>query len=297
MGMIVNDGDKYTANITRKTPALLVFMLDLSSSMRDEIMYEGVTLTKAELLSRIINMSLNEIIHHCKKSDSYYDYFNIMVFGYYGDDVVNLLKPNEVTRQYITINDLLMNEAEIKTYESIRKNINGTPYVSQLKLKEYVKPFSSGKTPTGKVMKVVIAEVRNWVKQYVGVSIFPPVVFSITDGEFTDITKDEFLDLADSLKSIKTSDGNLLFYNIHLAPSTDMKSEIFPVEIEELSTRSEHAKARFEASSVLPKRFSREIALLKNEEESLNYKAFSYNSSVSELLKILNIGSLSIKRN
>ncbi|MFI3268554.1 MAG: hypothetical protein R3Y51_07565 [Rikenellaceae bacterium] len=297
MSVLVSDSDKYVVNITRKSPALIVFMLDLSSSMSDELIYEGVKLTKAELLSRIMNISLNEIIHHCKKADSYYDYFNIMVYGYSEDNVVNLLALKDSKKQYVTINELLAINVGTKTYESVRKNINGVSYISQFTLKEYIKPFSSGKTPTGKAMKIIMIEILNWIKYYKGELLFPPSLISITDGEFTDITKEEFLDLADQLKAISTHDGNLLFHNIHLASNTEMKSDVFPASIEELNTESSHAKVLFEASSILPKRFSKEIAMLKGDVEELNYRAFSYNSSMNELLKILNIGSLSIKRN
>lgn len=297
MVMKESNESNYTANITRKTPALIVFMLDLSSSMSDELMYEGVRLSKAELLSRIMNITLNEIIQHCKKSDSYYDYFDIMTFGYSENNVVNLLKVGNSYKQYVTINELINIDAGVKTYESVRENINGTSYISQLSLKEYIKPCSSGKTPTGMALKVVTNEIKNYIKQHTEEDVFPPSVICITDGEFTDITKDEFLGLADNLRKIATNDGNLLFYNIHLASSTEMKSDVFPATLEELNTESKHATTLFEASSILPKRFSKEIAMLKGDNEVLNYRAFSYNSSINELLKILNIGSLSIKRN
>lgn len=287
---------QYRATITSKTPALIIFMLDLSSSMGDDLTFDGVKQTKAEFLSRIINTTLSEIVCYCKKGDKHRDYFNIIVYGYMGDSVVNLLKSGESQNSYVTINELVNMDVEVKTYDSIRKNVNGASYISQLSLKEYIKPLSSGKTPTGKALEIAYNSAERWVESFKNEDVFAPIVINISDGEFTDITHGEFLNQAQRLKSIKTDDGNLLFFNVHIASNSNISSVVFPISIEEINTDSRHAKILFEASSTLPKRFSKDISELKECASDDQFKAFCYNSSVSDLLKILNIGSLSITK-
>lgn len=286
--------ETYKAPITSETPALIVFILDNSSSMSDELMYNGIIQSKALLLSRIMNTTLNEIICHSKRIDGYKDYFNIIILGYSKDDVVNICKPNKNENAFITIKELVCMDINNVSYDTVRKNINGTQYSSQLSIKEFVKPTSLGKTPTGKAINVAYDLIKDWVDTHKDKNIFPPIAINISDGEFTDITNDEFLSLSEKIKSIKTSDGNLLFFNIHIASDYEAKSIIFPTSTDELQSENRHAKILFEASSVLPSCFSGDIALIKECSTKVPFKAFGYNTSINELLGILNIGSLSI---
>ena len=69
--------------ITTKTPAVFLFMLDLSGSMLEQIPFNGKLRSKAEILSLMINRTLGEILNRSLRENGYRDYFKIAIFGYY----------------------------------------------------------------------------------------------------------------------------------------------------------------------------------------------------------------------
>lgn len=287
--------DHYSTRITRENPALIIFLVDMSASMGDIICYEGQQLSKATLLSRILNISINEITNFCKRIDGYRDYFNIAVIGYNDDTLTNLTNKYATTGPFCTINDLIQNNTDDIVYESIRQTRDGQKYVSSLKVKDFIKVTASGNTPTGGALRHTIKFVTDWIKER-GLDTTPPIVINISDGVCTDVTPEEFLSLSKKLREIKTNDGECLFFNIHISSSDGDTSYIFPKSIDELPKEDRYSRMLYEASSPLPPKLNQEIAYIRDEqlnpEES--YRAFGYNSSMNQLLRIIKIGSVSI---
>lgn len=287
----------YSAQITRNTPAFIMFLLDLSSSMNEKIVYEGVLSTKAEFMNRIINITLSEILCYAKRIDGYRDYFNIGVYGYSDDSVYNVLNRCRKSKDFYTVSDLITSDIPDVIYESLRVKQDGGSYVSTLKIREYVRSSAYGNTPMGMAIDVAHTIASKWIGSKTGLDSFPPIIINISDGEATDVSDEELRIKTDRLKSLKTNDGSLLMFNIHIASAQNVNSLIFPSKLSEEQLSNRHTKLLFDVSSTLPSKFYDEVAMLRGESsiDCLNPpKAFAYNSSMNELLKMLNIGSISV---
>lgn len=276
----------YDKPITRKDPSMFLFMLDCSASMSEPIEYNGVEMTKSDALSRIINITLEEIKSRCRREEGFYDYFHIAVIGYGDDTVESMLDYVIPDKQVIPISELAHADIPSVTYESLR-TYEGRIIASHITLPESVRPQAAGNTPMGAAFKHVRSIVERWVSAH-GDS-FPPVIFNITDGECTDVTDGVLLSMAERLKSLHTSAGNVLLFNVHLTNDRTNKGILFPKRRDMEMLEDRRASLLYEMSSDLPEAFAVSDSLK-------GAKAMAYNTSMSELVKMINIGSISINK-
>jgi hypothetical protein len=123
---------------------------------------------------------------------------------------------------------------------------------------------------------------ETWVQQ--NQASFPPTVINITDGEATD---GEPTIPANSLKSLSTSDGNLLLFNVHVSSSNSNPIE-YPSS--DLQLPDQYAKLLFQMSSLLPPHMQ-DIAKQEGLQISENSRGFAFNADLVSLIKFLDIGT------
>ena len=132
-----------------------------------------------------------------------------------------------------------------------------------------------------------------WTQRPENAGSFPPVVFNITDGEATDCNDEELLGICRRIRSLRTDDGSVLLINIHIASGCGQRALLFPTA-DETGYGSRYAELLYECSSPMPAPFEPYIRDLRGGGMP-PFRGMSYNASVSELLAVLNIGSISIK--
>jgi hypothetical protein len=68
----------YSAEISRAHPTCLLFVIDQSASMSDEL---EAGATKANFLADVLNRSLMELVIRCKKAEGVLNYFDVGVIA------------------------------------------------------------------------------------------------------------------------------------------------------------------------------------------------------------------------
>lgn len=86
----------------------------------------------------------------------------------------------------------------------------------------------------------------------------------------------------------------MLLINIHIATTSDSRSLLFPTE-EEIPADNRYARLLHDCSSPMPEELSEAIRQVRGDLAKPPFRGMSYNTSIAELIAILNIGSISIK--
>lgn len=279
--------------VTRSCPALIIFIVDMSGSMAEKIFYEGKRIPKCDAISQIVNISISEIIDRCVNGTEHRDYFNLVILGYNGEGVTSLLKSYcSEGREYATVNDL--EQADIKpiTY-GLHMMVDGEMMEVTRKSKTYIsiKPFHT--TPMYSALQRAYDIGRKWCKEK-GVQSAPPIFINITDGEASDATTEDLLMVAGKIKSLSTNRGGSIFVNIHVSTTEQKEKIIFPLEskgLKDIKFGNLLYDMSSELSPEVSSMISRQTDAVWHEGDRL--RAVGYNTSISQLFNVLQIGSLS----
>ena len=133
-----------------------------------------------------------------------------------------------------------------------------------------------------------------WCARAENAASFPPVVFNITDGEATDCDDEELRAVAAQIRALGTADGNVLLINIHLAADDEGRTLFFP-GADERPGPNRYAQLLYDCSSQMPAPFDEAIRREKGPGALPPFRGMSFNASATQLLTMLNIGSISIK--
>lgn len=286
----------YSAKITRNSPALIMLLVDRSGSMAENIRYDGVLMPKSEVVVRILNTFIDELLYRCRKGSDYRNYFEIGVYGYHGDEVYSMLDYISNDKSIFSVADLVNSEVNQKSVIVRRKGVDGEYYAVSTDVKCWVEGHSGGNTPTHAALKYIHKEATDWVKYHKGQETMAPILIHISDGEASDSNDQMLMEVADKLKDIKTDSGNMIFINVHLASSESM-SVMFPQSIEEVENENKYAMLLYKMSSDMPAFFHEDVARIKNinsYDSSTGFKAVAYNTSVTEFIKVLSVGTSTI---
>lgn len=272
----------YTAEISRKNPAAIMFLLDQSGSMGGTTSFEGMNMKFSEALARIINQFLEELINKCTREDGVRPYFDLSIWGY-NSSVQNLFY-NAEGADWISTGSLASIAANVEI--SVTRLIRGNEVVKQVQKKEWIKASAGGLTSMNEMFDKAKELLESWIHAHP--DSYPPIVINISDGAATDGSDESLQEKAHQIRSLSTSNGQVLLINVHLSGYGD--SVIFPHHRDELAgNASQHLL--YDLSSVLPDSFYPEIALLKGEDQFNQYVGMASNVSVGELVKVLNIGT------
>lgn len=285
----------YSAEISRTNPTMILFLLDQSGSMGDEFQmapsnsspwdtpskHLGPMPTKADGVADAINRLLQSLCIRCAKEGGIRDYFHVGVIGY-GEQVGPAFIGDLEGLELVPISKIGSNHARIE--ERLKKIPDGAGGVVETKVKFpiWFESVASGETPMSEAFEQAKTIVEDWIQKYP--KGFPPMVINITDGEFSDADPS---DLANQLKSLKTSDGNVLLMNLHL--SSIITNPIkFPSTSRELP--NEYSEILYNMSSDLTP-FMVEIARQHGNNVGNGAKGFVFNADLNIAIQFLDIGT------
>lgn len=279
----------YNQEITRKHRAAFVLLLDRSTSMQQMVRFGQMVASKSEVVAYTANALITELMDRCRRSDGIRNYYDIAVIGYCGDRVDSLLSHDG----FISIKELSgkIPEATNIAFESLLDD--GSHILTHHRQHRWIEPLAEGNTPMYEAMLKARSLVEEWCERSENQESFPPIVINITDGEPTDCTDNDLLDVCTLIKRTSTTDGNTLLINIHICTDNTLPSVIFPMQ-EELTHASHKVRLLADCSSTMPQALNGAIHELKGLGAMPPYIGMGYNATVVELLSMINIGSRSI---
>ena len=279
----------YSQSITREHRTAFILLLDRSGSMRERVLFDGREVTKACAVAETANRFLFELTERARRSDGVRDYYDIAVLSYSGDGVESLLSDRP---EFISVGELARRRTEESVWSREHLMPNGRHTIITTVTPRHILPHAEGRTPMYEALTEACAMLRRWCADTRNAASFPPVVLNITDGEFSDCGEDELADISHSIRSLSTDDGNVLLLNIHIASGSGAPL-IFPTESEvDLGGRNAGIMAR--CSSRMPASFEGLIAQYRGRGTEPPFIGMSYNAPITEVLNIINIGSISV---
>ena len=224
----------YTAEISRTTPSCFLFLIDQSGSMQDALDPSDVQApdkpmavdgrryaqsasgrTKAQVVADAVDRLLQSLAIKCAKQEGVRDYYHVGVIGYGGDGTANGVGPafsgSLVGRELVALSEVANNPARVEA--PMKKVEDGAGGLVDLKTRFpiWFEPVASGGTPMCQAFARAHTVLHGWLQQHTG--CFPPIVINITDGEATD---GDPLQSAEAVRSLSSSDGNVLLFNVHV---------------------------------------------------------------------------------
>lgn len=272
----------YSQAIDRNHPALLVFLLDQSQSMR-RAWGSDSTRSLSQGTADAINHLLNDFIIKSTKTEGVRNYFDVAVLGYKGTSIESAISQKTLDQLPISITEM----ADIARIEERTQQVeDGTGGLVEkpVKIKAWIDPISEGNTPMCEALSKCYDLVSQWIS--VHQSSFPPIVINITDGEATDGDPEPN---AERIKELGTSDGNVLLFNLHISPSSP-KTLMYPRAQDEGTLPDEFAKRLFRMSSSLPEIYVNNLTTDGYLVEGSS-RGFVFNAGLVELINAVDVGT------
>jgi len=284
---------QYDAQITRKNPSAILFLIDQSQSMafaEHKQIYKGQEKTFAQIVADMINDMLSELIGRCTKAEGIRDYFDVCVLGYGGkssSSANTLWEGNLAGKDWVSISELKSNAKYEKRTET--KTIRGKKKTSEVNVPYWFQAVANYQTPMGAAFEKAYNLLHDWILDKSNKDSYPPVVINITDGLYSDYSEQQMIDIAHKIQSLNTKDGHVLLLNCHI--STENDSVIFPLSIDELP-EDNYAKRLYEMSSIMPHVFAKDISQFRKDADILsNYRGMAFNSSIDMMFNLIDIGT------
>lgn len=276
----------YTAEISRVNPACFLFLIDQSLSMADPFGGSGAHKRKSEEVADAINRLLQELVIKCAKSEGVRDYYHVGVIGYGGrvDSALHgALSGAANGRDLVSISHVA--DHPLRVEERIRRMDDGAGGLVEqtVKFPVWFDPVANGSTPMCQALERAHRGVSAWLADHP--DSFPPIVINITDGESTD--GDPEAGMA-ALKALRSSDGDVLLFNIHLSSRPNAVPLIFPDSARDLPDH--HAVTLFNGASPLPE-FMHPLAREYGMPVTAQSRAFVMNADLVALIQALDIGT------
>ncbi len=271
----------YIAEISRRNPSCFLFLIDQSGSMGDKFGASGFNQTKAEGVADALNKLLQNLVLKCAKAEGVRDYFNVGVIGY-GATIGPAFSGPLAGRELVPISEIGIKPSRIEDRQQKISDGAGGIVEKIVKFPTWFDPLANGPTPMCKILQNAKTIISGWLS--VHPDCFPPIVINISDGEATDGDPST---IAEELKQLTSTDGNVLLFNLHLSSST-APSVTFPDSEEALV--DEHARLLYKMSSVLPENM-RVIAQQEGFNVSENSRSFVFNAELVTVIQFLDIGT------
>lgn len=278
----------YTAQVTRDTPTAFIFLVDQSISMNRSTQLYGEPLTLSEAVARIVNRSIEELVNRCIKGSEVRRYFDIAIIGY-GDEAQSAWQGKLVGRDFVTPEELRQSPYKTITAREEKRTRRGVE-IKEVQRTQWLEAKHQGKqTRLDKAVRYAQRLLEQWCAEHRGKVCYPPTVINITDGEYNAVSHEEMLQIAGELKSIETLDGNTLFFNIHISPTT-LQTTSFPEEPTGLESLAQRLYA---LSSLLPERYNLSISQLLGADSSVTKRkrGLVVNADMATLIKTIEIGT------
>lgn len=271
----------YQAEISRANPSCFLFLIDQSGSMSDPFGGSGPNKRKADGVSDAINKLLQNLVIKCAKSDGVRDYYYVGVIGY-GASVGSAFMGSLAGKDLSPISQIANSPARIEERSKKVDDGAGGLVEQTIKFPIWFDPVANGGTPMCQALTQAKMIVQDWIAQHP--SCFPPIVINITDGEATDGNPS---DAANEIKSLASSDGNVLLFNVHLS-----SQKANPIEFPDSDSGlpDEFARLLFSMSSILPTHIQN-AAKQEGYHISEASRGFVFNADIVSVIRFLDIGT------
>jgi len=271
----------YSAEISRNNPSCFVFLIDQSGSMADAFGTGEGNQKKADALADVINRLLQNLVIKCAKEEGVRDYFHVGVIGY-GAQVGAAFTGPLSGQQLVPISQLGNSPARIEKRTKKIPDGAGGLVDQEVRFPVWFDPIANGGTPMCQALGVAKSVVEGWVDRHG--ECFPPIVINLTDGESTD---GDPSGIAGEIKKVRSSDGEVLLFNIHLS-----SQKAAPVEYpnSEAGLPDQFAQQLFRMSSQMPEYM---LAIAKREGMNVDEgsRGFVFNADLTAVIKFLDIGT------
>lgn len=271
----------YSAEISRGNPTCFVFLIDQSGSMADVFGGGEGNQKKSDGVADAINRMLQNLVIKCAKEEGIRDFFHIGVIGY-GAQVGPAFAGTLAGRPLVPISEVGNSPARVEQRNKKVPDGAGGIIDQPIRFPVWFEPVANGATPMSQALGEAKTILDNWLSQHP--NCFPPIVINITDGEATD---GDPTGAASAIRSLKSSDGEVLLFNIHLSPQRGAQIE-YPSNSETLPDK--FAQQLFQMSSLLPESM---LNLAKKESVTATEgsRGFVFNADMVAVIKFLDIGT------
>lgn len=271
----------YSAEISRQNPACIVFLVDQSSSMAKPFGAQPEK-RKSEGVADAINRLLYTLCIRCAQGKDIREWFNVGVIGY-GRGVKSALGGDLEGRGLVRIGKIANNPLRKESRVKQISDGAGGLIKQTVEFPVWFDPIAEGKTPMGDALTMA----RQWISGYLQEhpDCFPPIVINLTDGG-ADPGQDPVKE-AKALREMKSSDGEVLLFNIHMSGRTD-PAIMFPAD--ESSLPDDFARQLFSMSSLLPESFV-DVANSEGFSVTDTSRGFAFNADLVAVIQFLDIGT------
>ena len=192
--------------ISQRNPTCYIFLIDQSGSMSEMIANEPGRI-KADVIKDMINRFLMNLVIICTREAGVQDFFYVSVIGY-GLNVGSAFIGPLANRDLVPLSEISYLPARIEE----RLKEDGAGGVFKTKFPIWIDAVADGQRPMCQALNKAKELLEGWLSQHP--NCHPPIVINITDGAATDGNP---LIPAEELKNLKSSEGNVLLYNIYLS--------------------------------------------------------------------------------
>lgn len=272
----------YSAEISRKNPTSIVFVVDQSGSMADEF-EAGVS--KANFLADVLNRSLMELVIRCRKSEGILAYFDVGVIAYSGKGVGPGFGGTLAGSHICEIGALASNPVRVETRKKRVPDGVGGLVETEVKFPIWFEPQASGATPMCAALRMAGDLLADWCREHP--NSFPPTVLHVTDGEASDGSEAEVEAAANHVTRQRTGDGTALLLNLHVSAAGGPAVR-FPAS--ERAMPDAHARLLFRTSSLLPPELQRRAAEAGASVQP-DSRGYIYNARLDDVVTFFDIGT------
>lgn len=269
----------YNAEISRRSPAAILFVVDQSTSMRELIDDER---SKSAFLADVLNKTIYTLITTCSKSDGVRDYFYVAVIAYAGAGAHSGFQ-GVLSQDFLHPISKIADEP-LRIESRTRKTLGPDDRVTTtpVKFPIWFDPSNRGRTPTCAGLSTAYEVAKKWCETHQ--ESYPPTILHVSDGHATDGNPEAF---ANAIRCLGTQDGPCLLFNLHLDVGARTPL-VFPNDERLLHDR--FGKTLFRMSSELPAHAIR-AAQGKGIAVKPGSKAFIFNAGVEEIVDFFDIGT------
>jgi hypothetical protein len=273
----------YVAEISRADPGCLLFLVDRSGSMNGSFAGD-LTTSKADAAADAINKLLMSVILRCTQNvgEGPRNYFDVGVVGYGSNSGVGSCLGGALRgRGLVSVAELADNYMRLENRTRRISDGIGGMAEAVMKYPVWIDPVAEGAAQMREALLHASDLLEPWVASHE--SSYPPIVVNITDG----VADADPASAAGRLTRLRTSDGTVLFYNVHLS-SLAIPPILFPSSLQGVLDPA--AQMLFEMSAVVPRRIAQELEL-EGYVVTPGARGFVFNADATALIGFLDIGT------
>lgn len=280
----------YQQYVTHRNRTAIILIIDGSVSMRARMRINNMRMPMSEVAALVSNFIIDELLERARRNGKIRNYYDIAAICYSGDGVESLLPSDGL----ISIDRLAEHVPQPRKYVVEQKTPEGRAVYADFILHPWVEPKAKGDTPMYYALVTAKDMVERWCDDPDNHDSFPPLIIHISNGDASDSSEEELLDIAKRITDTHTNDGNTLLVNLHLSPTSEVDdfTLIFPSEATFHSDDPDRILL-YKMSSVIPRSLEPTIYDMLHQRYRGPYRAVAFNASVCEILSIINIGSAS----